>query len=1150
MKRNLLLFYWLLACSLPLLSQSFPNPGGSPQRNSLRSMQIPVGGVVRTMPSVPSNGGLNANHLNVLQGGGMGAGGGLQLLTTSCGEDTVQYPLAKATSIVFFNGFNGGVAAGQWYPAPQPITVTGFAFYAFVDSITNQTVTLDCELYAANPDSTPGGGALASGTVTIDSAATTLGDVLTFVNFSSPVVVNSDYVITVSNASGIDVAIGFNDPGALPPDGLQEWLALINIPPLGWFHTNDPLIFPVPIDADALFMPFCTYDITAEFTPDTVNVCTGVTVDWINQSSPIFFSRFYNQAVFFGVDEQSFDWNYDDGSPIDNVIDASHSYVGAGSFSPTLVDSMFGWSVFCEDIFAGSVVVDPGTVPTAAFNSVVTGADVTFTDASTGLPTTWEWDFGDGSPHVFTQNTNHTYSSGGTFTVCLIVTNSCGADTLCDDVTITCVDPVADFQAISVGLDVDFTDLSTGPPTSWEWDFGDGSPVSNLQNPTHTYATADTFTVCLIATNICASDTFCFDVISGCSTSVADWTHVANNLSVDFTDASTNSPTNWIWDFGDGSPLDFTQNPTHVYATPGTYTVCLTATNGCNATTDCQTITVVCPIPVASYTETHSNLAFTFTSTSTNNPTSLQWTFGDLQSGSGSPVNHTYASVGTYTVCLIATNSCGADTTCNTVNALCPLPVADFSSTVNQLSVNFNDNTGGTVLTWEWDFGDGSPVSNLQNPSHTYTAGGLYTVCLIASNSCGADTICQDVFVECILPNGLFDFFTTSPTVAFTNQSTGTITSFAWDFGDGSLFSTVNNPSHTYAATGVYTVCLYNTNICGTDTFCRDIVITCVPPTAGFNSTVSSDSVASFTSTSSANTTAWNWNFGDGSPINTQQNPTHIYDAPGTYTVCLTVTNNCGTNTICHTVTITCQFATSAFTASLSNGVATFTDVSLNATAWEWDFDDGTPNSFVQNPVHSFTQSGIYTVCLTVTSFCGTNTSCQNLIVSCLPPVPNFNYTNGTNSVTFSGLSPNQPTQWLWDFGDGNSSTFQNPVHGYQFAGNYMVCLGVWNSCGYSDTCKLVQVTAINVDESWMQQFSVFPNPNDGHFVIAGDLPTTELVNISLTDLTGRQVRGLWNGELNGTFRKEFAVDGLAKGIYFLRLEAGEKSLVRKLIVE
>ncbi len=158
-------------------------------------------------------------------------------------------------------------------------------------------------------------------------------------------------------------------------------------------------------------------------------------------------------------------------------------------------------------------------------------------------------------------------------------------------------EPVANFSATPTTgpapLTVAFTDLSTGDPTSWLWDFGD-SGTSTQQHPSHTYADVDSYTVSLTATNILGSDTEIKEnyIAVGAPTTVADFSATPTTgpapLTVTFTDLSTGDPTSWLWDFGD-SGTSTQQHPSHTYADVGTCTVSLTATNIFGSDTEIKT---------------------------------------------------------------------------------------------------------------------------------------------------------------------------------------------------------------------------------------------------------------------------------------------------------------------------------------------------------------------------------------------------------------------------------------------------------------------------------------------------------------------------------------------------------------------------------
>ena len=233
-------------------------------------------------------------------------------------------------------------------------------------------------------------------------------------------------------------------------------------------------------------------------------------------------------------------------------------------------------------------------------------------------------------------------------------------------------------------------------------------------------------------------------------------------------------------------------------------------------------------------------------------------------------------------------------------------------------------------------------------------------------------------------------------TVQFSDQSTNAPTSWSWTFGDGSsVNATVQNPVHTYQASGTYNVSLTASNAGGSNTSTRTnyIVVSAAPvtpPAANFTGTPTSGTAplaVTFTDLSANVPTVWSWTFGDGSSVNaTAQNPVHTYLAPGTYTVSLTASNAGGSNTSTRTNYIVVSAApvtppAANFTGTPTSGTAplavTFTDLSANVpTVWSWTFGDGrTENSTVQNPVHTYLVAGNYNVSLTASNAGGSNTS-------------------------------------------------------------------------------------------------------------------------------------------------------------------------------
>lgn len=306
--------------------------------------------------------------------------------------------------------------------------------------------------------------------------------------------------------------------------------------------------------------------------------------------------------------------------------------------------------------------------------------------------------------------------------------------------------PTAAYTSSVAGQVANFTDGSTGLVTGWTWDFGDASPTSSQQNPSHMYAAPGTYTVCLTAISPCTTNQVC-NVVNICFTPTATYSSSTNQLNANFTDFSSGTVSNWSWDFGDGSPVSTTQNPSHTYAAPGTYNVCLIVSNNCgDDDTLCQSVTV-CSQPVASFMNTNSLLSVSFMDMTSNSPVSWSWDFGDMTNSNQQNPAHVYATAGVYTVCLIATNTCGdADTICQQVT-VCDQLVNAFTLTQDEDSLFTTDMSSGSVVSWLWDFGD-TQTSTFPNDTHTYATGGLYQVCLTTTDACGAtDSSCQMVMI-------------------------------------------------------------------------------------------------------------------------------------------------------------------------------------------------------------------------------------------------------------------------------------------------------------------------------------------------------------------------------------------------------------------
>jgi type IV pilus assembly protein PilY1 len=395
-------------------------------------------------------------------------------------------------------------------------------------------------------------------------------------------------------------------------------------------------------------------------------------------------------------------------------------------------------------------------------------------------------------------------------------------------------------------------------------------------------------------------------------------------------------------------------------------------------------------------------------------------------------------------------------------------------------------------------------------------------------------------------------------TVNFTDTSTitqGTAKGLRWDFnGDGYIDSTSQNPTYIFTQDGSYTVRLLVTESSSglTSMATATITVTDTGPVASFTTSSPSGNeplTVAFMDTSSAydNLASWKWDFGDGA-TSTAQNVFHTYEEDGIYTVTLTVKDHDGsTDTITATdlITIFDSGPTSSFTASPTSGVepltVNFSDTSSaddGIVSWSWNFGDGVSSLEHQNPAHTYTRDGTYKVTLTVEDADGDmHSSTVAITVSDSDPTAGIiaDLTSGNEPliVNFqdSSVSNDGIVSWSWDFGDGSTSSFQNPpAHEYIREGTYTAMLTVTESDGDTDTAT---VTVTVADTGPTADFSAVPS--------TGQAPLT----VNFTDRSTSYddiVSGTWNfgdGSLNSTERSPMHIFTEA-GSYTVTLTVAE----------
>ena len=795
---------------------------------------------------------------------------------------------------------------------------------------------------------------------------------------------------------------------------------------------------------------------------------------------------FYNQS---SGPISSFLWNFGDGTT-SNQVNPTKTFVTPGLYNVTLTANGPGGS----SNVTSQVNVRGPQAPRASFTANPTSGNaplsVQFSDTSTGVISTWFWNFGNGQTST-ERSPRVTFNSVGTYNVFLTVTGPGGTSVATVPIIVRSAQippPVASFtfgpSAGMAPLTVAFTNTSSGNISSVSWNFGDGTS-SNAVSPVKVYQFPGTYTVTLLVFGPGGQA-----AATGTVTVTAPPTLTPTNTftpippTATFTNTTTPVPPTATWTptptltpTNTTTVIPPTATPTPTNTPTATPTPTFTETPTATATptfTETPTNTTTAVPPTNTETPTNTLVPPTATETPTNTTTPV-------------PPTATFTETPTPTATLTETpTSTFVPPTETPTNTPVPPPVAAFSAVVlpdNSLSVQFtNLSTGEGLSGFAWDFGDGNGAFDA-NPVHVYAAGGSYNVTLTATGIGGSNSIVQTVTVvaptatsEPVQAAFTFSVDAVNPlTVQFANMSSGPVASYLWNFGDGFSVSTDPNPVFTYPFAGSFTASLTVTSVDGS-TSTTEQVVTVVAPTAtsepvqaGFTAVVAPNNplTVQFTSTSTGPVASYFWNFGDGGTSN-EANPVYTYAFGGDFPVTLQVTSTDGStsNAGPQTVTVVVPTATSepvqaGFTFAVDPAnplMVQFSSTSSGPVAsYFWDFGDGA-TSADQNPAHTYPFAGDFQVSLTVTSVDGTTSNAGPQTVSVVAPTATsepvqagFTFAaDPANPLTvqFNSTSTGPVASTFWNFGDGGTSNEANPVYTYAFGGDFQVSLTVTGADG------------------------------------------------------------------------------------------------------
>ncbi len=602
---------------------------------------------------------------------------------------------------------------------------------------------------------------------------------------------------------------------------------------------------------------------------------------------------------------------------------------------------------------------------------------------------------------------------------------------------------------------------------------------------------------------------------------------------------TTNHAQFHYWSFGDGQSSD-NPNPTHSYQVPGQYRVLhfvKDSLENCHDSVS-KIITIGSPNCTieASFVAVRDSLDcrkvyFKNTSTPISPNAHFVWKFGDGTTSNEVSPTHVYVTDGNYTACLVIESGACRKENCKLIEIRCSTPPpCNFEvkfnwkfDEQNPLKVWFADQTGippGTAK-YKWSFGDGTSSED-QNPVHQYLQPGTYTVCLkvYSNNNCIKD-LCKTIVVlsVCNLQAG-FEWrkdSIQSNKIYFKSHVPPTTVAvhYKWSFGDGTG-SEDANPAHVYVNPGIYTVCLVVTisNTCKVEV-CKQVEVrfeNCnLEPKFSWKSDPDHQRKIQFsnhTIVPSANV-RYEWKFGDGT-YSHEKDPSHLYERAGEYEVCLTVWigENCK-KTFCQKLVIReCEIRVKyewKKDASLWNKIwfQNLTQPVGNIWRTWWSYGDGTTSQDF-NSMHTYQQPGKYYVCLKVQSLQGCIESyCDSVIVKKPDTCENrsdfrFEPTPGSPlSIRFKPAHINLGWKYYWSFGDGSTSVAVAPLHKYNQAGLYKVCLTVVtnNNCR-TTTCKEIRIgnAAVNCDSVKVKfEYKRHPEkPNQIRFYALGSSPISK----------------------------------------------------------
>lgn len=758
-------------------------------------------------------------------------------------------------------------------------------------------------------------------------------------------------------------------------------------------------------------------------------------------------------------------------------------------------------NIGCQDTAYRTMEV--GKIPTIdsflANRQIICRKDgIRFDGYSSSYVDEWDWIFGDGSSSSG-QSSLHTFQdTGWTSGIVLASFRSCTDTMRLDSYYIYPPIALGSADITCNSLAVAFIDTSIGADT-WFWNFGDTTTLADtslLPNPTYTYPDTGSYLGVLIVSNFTTGCTDTFPVPVTLQSTTANF-EIDDSLCLPGIVTPTNLSTGsegFLWSAQGSTPFtNISFEPQLAYYAPGLYDVMLTTfdVNGCKDSLIKQVYVsgvdeniVYSPIPACR----PATVTITDSSTGIFSPiVAWQWDNGSTQQ----QTTATYVFPGYQVPSVTVTNDWGCDFI---LEDSIPVGGAFINFTSNQdiclgntltataITSSPANNNSFRPFTYIWDYGDGTIDTTINSvTNYTYTAAGVYDVCLTVVDTIGCETVfCKANWVEVHDPTALFTadtFYSSCPplTVNFSNLSQSGV-QWLWFFGDGSV-SSLENPTHVYSTPGFYDVVLQVDafpGCSGRDTIAQMIQIT--GPTGNFMMPPANN-CAPYTAELIGygnNIANYTWLFGNGDiQTNSTNNPTdttyYTYTQPGSYVPILVIDDGMGCqipieqDTIVITAPPTPAFIADSLLCQTDSVAYQLLTATNNNTTVEWHFQGGFPSSSTNfNPTIFYPDTGSFDVQLIIwEDGCSDTLTRNNFITVKAAPNANFNIIRADSCtpslVQFldaSNTIDGTIQTWNWDFGNNQTSQQQDTSLWYIQAAVFPVQLIIANNFGCEDTIQ------------------------------------------------------------------------------------------------